>query len=365
MSERFAGYTKLILLFFGLAVLLYFIAAVSRIILLFILIIVLAMMLTPPVSWLERHRIRRSIGAPLVILLVLGALVGLGLWLLPPVIEQLTAFIVAIPSYWARLQGWATAQLAQYPRVQDMVLSNQQLVNNAIGHAQAVLTQAGQLLVSLLTGFATAVLVLLLTMFVLISPRPLLVGVLAMVSPEQQEAVARATHTVAQQMRLYLLSSLLIGIINAVVVYIGLTFLGVQPALVLAMFALIGEFFPYVGPIAAAIPAVFLALLVSPLTALWVLLLYLVVQQLEASVLSPLIMSRQMKFHPLSVAFAILTLGSLFGILGAFLAIPILATLKAFYEELVLKPKHLDQRQLDGYADLVVEARKPKAKEAS
>ncbi|MHB0937015.1 MAG: AI-2E family transporter [Armatimonadota bacterium] len=365
MPDRFAGYMKLVLLAVGLLVLLYFAASVVRFLLLFLLILVLAMMLTPPVSWLERHRIRRSIGAPLLVLLVLGLLVGLGFWLLPPLFEQVTAFIEAIPAYWARLQAWATTTLAEYPRVRELLATNQRLISSAAGYLEAVLLQAGQVTIGLFTGFATAVLVFLLTMFVLIQPRPLLVGLLAMVPPARQEAVARAVHTIAQQMRIYLVSSLIIGTVNGVIVYFVLTLLGVQPALVLAMLTLIGEFFPYIGPIAAAIPALILAFLVSPLTALWVLLLYLAIQQLEASVLSPLILSRQMKFHPLSVAFAILTLGSLFGILGAFLAVPVLSILKALYEELVLKPREPDRQQLERYADLVVESRKPKKQEAA
>ena len=365
MSDRFAGYVKLILLALALVVLLYFAAAVARFLLLFLLILVLAMMLTPPVSWMERHRIPRSVGAAAVVLAVLGLLVGLGFWLLPPLIEQVTAFIEAIPSYWARLQAWATTTLAAYPRVRELFATDQRLISNAAGYLEAVLLQAGQITIGIFTGFATAVLVFLLAMFVLIHPRPLLIGLLAMVPPDRQEAVTRAVHTIAQQMRIYLMASLIIGGFNGVVVYFVLSFLGVEPALVLAMLTLVGEFFPYIGPIAAAIPALILAFLVSPLTALWVLLLYLGIQQIEASLLSPLILSRQMKFHPLSVAFAILTLGSLFGILGAFLAVPVLAIVKALYEELVLKPKAPDRQQLERYANQVVEARKPQKQEAA
>lgn len=365
MSDRFAGYVKLLLLAAALVVLLYFAAAVAHFLLLFLLILVLAMMLTPPVSWLERRRVPRPVGAVAVVMAVLGLLVGLGFLLLPPLIEQVTAFIEALPAYWTRMQAWATTTLAAYPRVRELLTTDQRLISNAAGYLEAVLLQAGQITIGLFSGFASAVLVLLLAMFVLIHPRPLLIGLLAMVPPARQEAVARAVHTIAQQMRIYLIASLTIGGFNGLVVYFVLSFLDVEPALVLAMLTVIGEFFPYIGPIAAAIPALILAFLVSPLTALWVLLLYLGIQQIEASVLSPLILSRQMKFHPLSVAFAILTLGSLCGILGAFLAVPILAIVKALYEELVLKPKAPDRQLLERYADQVVESQAPKKQEAA
>lgn len=358
MPEHDTRLIKAILLIFGIAILLYFLAAVRQVLLLFALIIVLTMMLVPPVSWLERHHVPRGVGAALTILVLLAILAGLILWLLPSIIEQTGAFIADIPGYWERIQRWATAQSAQYPRVQQMLSTNQRLISTLVGHAEAVLRQASQLVMIVVTGIATAALVLIMTMFLLIQPRPLLKGMLAMVPASSQEPVARAIHTIAQQMRVYLYSSLLIGTVNGVIVYIALSLLGVQPALVLAVLALLGEFFPYIGPIAAAIPALLLAFTVSPWTALWVLLLYLAIQQLEASVLSPLILSKQLKFHPLSVAFTILALGTLFGILGAFLAIPALATVKAFYNELVLAPKGVDQDALDHYADFIVEAKK-------
>jgi len=357
MSERFNSYAKLIVLGFALLVLLYFLTAVSHLVLLFLLVIVLAMMLNPPVSWLERHRIPRAVGAPLVILVVLGVLVALGFLLLPPLIEQISSAVTTLPASWAHFQQWAGRTLAHYPRVQEMFASNERLLSGAAGHIETVLLQAGKVTVGLVLWFVTAFFIFLLTMFVLIQPRSLLVGFFATVPTSKQAAVARATYTVAKQMRAYLMASLIDGVFNGIVAYVGLRVLHVEPALVLAMLTLLGEFFPYVGPIAAAIPALLLAFLVSPLTAFWVLLLYLAIQQIEANLLAPLILAKQMNFHPLSVAFATLSLGSLFGILGAFLAIPILAITKAFYEELILKPRRPDLAQLERYADQVVEAK--------
>ncbi len=147
----------------------------------------------------------------------------------------------------------------------------------------------------------------------------------------------------------------MIGLIDGGIAWVGLTLLGVQPALLLAALVFIGEFFPYVGPIAAAVPAVALAFAVKPITPLWTLLLYLALHQLEAALLSPLIVSRRMRFHPLSVGFALIALGKVYGVLGALLAVPTLAAIKAFYTELVLGRRRVDETEIEKCADMVLE----------
>jgi predicted PurR-regulated permease PerM len=336
-----------------------FLGEIARVLLLFALVIILAMMLTPPVSWLERHKVPRAIGAPLVALALLGILALLALWMIPPLLEQITLFISNLPVYWSHAGQWLTELTERYPRAQDIVTANEELINRTLAGAEAFLVQAGQFTIGLIGGLAALVLIFIMTVFTLVRPRPLLTGLFAMLPPPAQGPVSRALLVTAQQMRVYAWSSLLVGLVNGTIAYIVLSLLGVEPALLLAALVFFGEFFPYVGPIAAAIPALLLAFLVSPLTAFWTLLLFLGIQQLEASVLSPLIVSRQMKFHPLSVAFAIITLGDLYGILGAFLAVPALATVKAFYTELILKPRQVDEEEMDARANYVIEAKPP------
>jgi predicted PurR-regulated permease PerM len=358
---RYGDWVKLVVLVFALLLAWRFLGEIARILLLFALVILLAMMLTPPVSWLERHRVSRALGAPLVILVLLGLLAALAYWMLPPLVEQLTLFVTNLPAYWTRAESWIASITERYPRAQEVLTVDQELINRGLARAGELLLQAGQYTLGLLGGLAGAVLVFVMTVFTLIRPRPLLTGLFALLPEAKRQPVSEALLVTAQQMRVYAWSSLLVGLVNGTIAWIGLSLLGVEPALLLAALVFFGEFFPYVGPIAAAIPAVILALLVSPVTALWTLLLFLGIQQLEASVLSPLIVSRQMKFHPLSVAFAILTLGDLYGILGAFLAIPALATVKAFYTELVLKPREITEAQVLPYDNHVVESARPSA----
>ena len=135
-----------------------------------------------------------------------------------------------------------------------------------------------------------------------------------------------------------------------------MTLLGVPNALLLAVLAFFGEFVPNFGPVVSAIPAVLIAFAVSPTMALWVILLYVIIQQLENQILVPLIMSGQLELHPVSVAFFVLVMGSLAGVMGALLAVPIAAVVKVLYEEFYFKPRHPDERAIRGDADAVLQA---------
>jgi predicted PurR-regulated permease PerM len=125
---------------------------------------------------------------------------------------------------------------------------------------------------------------------------------------------------------------LLAGIIGSSAA-VGLWLIGVPYFYVLALIAAIGEMIPVVGPVLAAIPAIAVALSVSPTTALVVAVFFLIQQQLENHVLVPKVMERQVGVSAVTVIVALLLGGSLLGIVGALLAVPTAAILLVLFEE--------------------------------
>ncbi|MGV6874172.1 AI-2E family transporter [Pseudochelatococcus sp. B33] len=105
--------------------------------------------------------------------------------------------------------------------------------------------------------------------------------------------------------------------------FLGLWALGIESALALGFIAGVLEFIPFLGPMLAAVPALALALAVDSMTAIWVLVLYVVIQQVEGNVLSPLIQQRAVSLPAAVTLFAILAFGILFGPLGVLLATPL------------------------------------------
>src|SRR5690606_32301227 len=118
----------------------------------------------------------------------------------------------------------------------------------------------------------------------------------------------------------YLRGQLMITAILGLFVWIGLTILGVPLATAIAFLAAVFNLVPYLGPVIGAVPAVLLGLTVSPLTALLAIVVFVVANQLEGNVLSPLVLSRATNLHPLTVLLAIMTGLGLFGLVGALLA---------------------------------------------
>jgi predicted PurR-regulated permease PerM len=118
---------------------------------------------------------------------------------------------------------------------------------------------------------------------------------------------------------------------------IGLSIIGVPFALLLGLLSGLLAFVPFVGPLISVIPPVLLALVDDPIKALWVLAAYGVVQFIEGNIVQPVVMSRAVSLHPAVIVFAILIMGTLFGFVGVFFAIPLVAALHVLVSELWIK----------------------------
>ena len=145
---------------------------------------------------------------------------------------------------------------------------------------------------------------------------------------------AEINHIVSKFIRGQLLVGLIIGIISS----IGLSIIGIDFAFLIGFTAGIANVIPYVGPIIGCIPAIIVGLLSpDPIMALWAVLLLLAVQQLDGAVISPKIVGDSMGLHPIFVIMAITIGGTIAGILGMLLSVPIAAIIKLFLIKLIAK----------------------------
>lgn len=110
--------------------------------------------------------------------------------------------------------------------------------------------------------------------------------------------------------------------------------MGIKFFLVLGLIAAVTELIPIIGPVIGAIPAVIIALLVSPALTIEVIVFYIIVQTVGAYILVPKLMGNKLDLHPITILLGVLVLGSLIGVWGIFFAAPIIAILKVLYLEL-------------------------------
>ena len=126
--------------------------------------------------------------------------------------------------------------------------------------------------------------------------------------------------------------------VSGILFYIGLTLIGLDFAIVFAVFSALLVVIPYFGAIAGGIPPVLFALTDSPGKALLVLGIYLLVQQIESNLTIPLVMAQRVKLHPAVVAIGVVIVGQLFGFIGLFVAVPILSLVVIAVDELWVQP---------------------------
>jgi predicted PurR-regulated permease PerM len=174
--------------------------------------------------------------------------------------------------------------------------------------------------------------------FTLMNPRPIFGAIFSIVP----EAHHQQTLTILQRTGKFLptwavgtlLAMLTVGLLVFLLMW---PFFGFSDALVLGLIAGVFEAVPYLGPLLSAVPALFFALAQGGMTALWVALVYLGVQLLENNLISPLIMARSMKLHPVAVIFSMLLCVEVFGVLGVLVAAPMVAIVEILHDELYRK----------------------------
>lgn len=130
--------------------------------------------------------------------------------------------------------------------------------------------------------------------------------------------------------------------------YLGLLIIGIDYAPLFAMIIAVTNMIPYFGPIIGAVPAILITLIESPIRALWVGILILVLQQFDGNVLAPNVLGKIVELNPFWVLVSVIVGGSVFGVLGMFVAIPVFAVIKVFLEEGL---KRLEKKQAAAFVD--------------
>lgn len=331
------------LIVFGLAVtaltvVLLWAAYLAREVLLLIYVSALfAIGFSPLVRLLERQKLlpvgtRRAprwLAILIIYLIIIGALTGVGLMVVPPLVQQARELWSELPVMFARAQRYLVDA-----GILDRQLTMQEAVQRAPGSgSDAVGTVVGALW-GVVGGVFGLLTILILTFYFLIEAERAFDAFLRLFPKERRPQVAAASRQVTLKVSAWLTGQLLLAAVIGATAAIGLGLLGVPFFYVLALIAAIGEMIPVVGPILASIPAIAVAFSVSPKLALFVAIFFIAQQQFENHVLVPKVMERQVGVSAGTVIVALLIGGSLLGIVGAILAVPTAAILLVVFQEL-------------------------------
>lgn len=288
------------------------------------LAIIAGLALVRAADWLEKRHIRRSVGAPLVMLLILGALAGLIAGVAVPVRKQADEIAKELPKAMRKVEGWLgkaeAAATLQQPQQQQQPPPQQQQ-RPARGAARFVFP----VITSTFEAIAGLLIIIFVAIYIAISPDTYRNGIIHLIPPPKRPHLVEVLDEVAETLRGWLMARLIAMIVIGIVTGGALMLLGVRGALALGVIAGLMELVPFYGPVVAAIPAIGVALLESPQKAIYVTILYIVIQQFEGNILTPLLLKRRLEVPPVLTIVAVSAFGIVFGVLGMLVAEPLVA----------------------------------------
>lgn len=302
--------------------------AAGGVFLLLFVAILLASALEPMVGWLRDHL---PIGRGATILVVyasfIAGMLGLAFIVVPAAVEQAQRIFAALPAFFDQARAFAAdlTPAALSTSVTSLIDSVASIFKPAPPPDPTKVVEVGAAVAEATVSFVT---LLVIVFFWLLEHARIQRYVLAFVSLDRRAGVREAWNEVETRLGLWVRGQLILMGAMGVATGTAYALLGVPGALLLGLIAALTEAIPIVGPLLGAIPAVLVAATVSPQLALVVALLYVVLQFLEGSVLVPMVMRNTIGISPLLVLLSLLIGSAAGGLVGAFLAVPVAASIE-------------------------------------
>lgn len=315
--------------------------------------VVIAAALAPIIDRAQKLQIPRLLAVIVVYLGLLGILTGVGLIIGPTVAEQIERLVQRLPTFLEVLRSLVEKLAIRLGMTDPETVSQisqlfdiQALTGWVIRSSQQLLVRSYDITTGILGGLLTLILALLLSGYMLSGSENLIKGLVSLFPKPWDERLEAQVEPVAQRMGGYIQGRVLVSGILGIAITIGLTFLGLSEfAVGLGAIAGLTNLIPFFGPILGAVPALIVAIAQGGLTFFWVLLLFLIIQNVETYVLDPLLVGSSVKVHPLYQLLAVLGGTQVLGIIGALIVPPWVAGAAVLLENLYLKPKLLAEQE--------------------
>lgn len=267
-------------------------------------------------------KIGKTLSILILVLLIIGGIAGFTYLIVPPFITQTKQLIAGLPEF-----ANSFSIIRSYlPSIEKGLSALTESLGGITGSFISITTSV----VGAIVAFFT---VLVLTIYFLIDEQVFTRFLSTVIPKSKKEGVTSLIRKISAKIGEWLRGQLLLGIIIGIIVYIGLTIIGVKYALALAVISGVLEILPIVGPIISGTLAALISLSISPITALIVVVFYVLLQQLENNFIVPKVMSKAVGLPPAIIIIAILIGGKLLGVIGALLAVPMIAIIYVVFQE--------------------------------
>jgi predicted PurR-regulated permease PerM len=311
----------------------------NQVVFILLIAIMLGTVIRPVVTWLNRRGLPRMAGVILVFLLLLALFISFLLLLFPLIVTQGTTIAATVPGYYQSLREgmvnypnqWIVSLSAFLPATLPGLTSIQPTGQFSLASAE----QAWRYVVSAANVIFGAIVLLLLALhWTLEGPRTIH-SLLSLVPNRQRDSIGEMISAMEDKVGFYIAGKAVLCLVIGIMALVAYLLIGLPNVLVLALLAGVMEAVPLIGPLVGAIPAALVALSIGPATLVWVILATLVIHQTENYLLAPRVMRKAVGVNPFVSLLAFFAFGSLLGLGGLLMAIPMAAIIQLLLDRFV------------------------------
>ena len=317
--------------------LLNFLGAVLSILSPFFIGIIIAWLLDPIVTWLQKNGFKRAIATVMVFLSFISLVVLFFVLLIPSFADQINEFIGSAPNVLNNIKNFGENLFDKLNNIYDYDFTNIKeqlyggLSNIVSGLTVTLPNKVISIASSIVSGGLNIIFGLFIAFYMLFDFNNVRKHLFNLLPKSIHADAITLTDRLNKTLKSYVQGTLLIMLLLFIFQSITLAIAGLSSPMLFGMFCAVTNVIPYIGPYIGGIPAVIVGFTISPATGIFTLLAVVIAQFLESYFLNPIVMSKTMKLHPVTIRIGLLIFGHFFGILGMVLATPIISCIKIIF----------------------------------
>lgn len=317
--------------------LLNFLGAVLSILSPFFIGIIIAWLLDPIVTWLQKNGFKRAIATVMVFLSFISLVVLFFVLLIPSFADQINEFIGSAPNVLNNIKNFGENLFDKLNNIYDYDFTNIKeqlyggLSNIVSGLTVTLPNKVISIASSIVSGGLNIIFGLFIAFYMLFDFNNVRKHLFNLLPKSIHADAITLTDRLNKTLKSYVQGTLLIMLLLFIFQSITLAIAGLSSPMLFGMFCAVTNVIPYIGPYIGGIPAVIVGFTISPATGIFTLLAVVIAQFLESYFLNPIVMSKTMKLHPVTIMIGLLIFGHFFGILGMVLATPIISCIKIIF----------------------------------
>ena len=301
--------------------------------------IVLAYLFNPLVDYLENKGLKRLYGVLTIYIGIVGIILILAFLVVPSSTQEIRSLVNNMPDYFSNITNFFDniynsyiATLGELPPILQGVDS---ILNENINRLEAFLTDGIRTIVGgvvlFFTKIVSIVLTPILTLYFLVDKDIFIKRIKEMIPKKFKEEILYLSREIDVSVSQFVRGRILLAIFVGIMTTIVLLIMNIDFALIIGFITGVADIIPYIGPFLGFLPAVIFAFIASPVKAIWVGIIFVLIQWVENNILAPKIIGQRTGMHPLTVLLSLIIGGSLFGVLGMIFSVPMVAVIKIFY----------------------------------